>query len=599
MRRFVGALVVLTGMLTGCGSAASGQHHPRSTPPLASYDAAHARQIIAVAVDATHVYWATGPDEPAIWRRAHGPRATPERWIVLDDAPAYLAVGDSDVLVVVADGRLRALPKAGGAPTELAAPTGAVWALAAAGDAAWLGVDDRLERWSRESDRRTVALPEVGSALALDGDTAFVLDATPALRRVDLASGAVATLSTDEALAQATTVAVSGETVLVALADRIAGVPRDGGALTTVRTGAGLDVVADATGYVAAGPVVVAQAHGEPARVLATSTFERDYSAFPLDGLVVAGPYVYTVAYDVLAEAYVLHAAVRGQGATVLRGRPGAPIDVASAGGRVFAVYGDAGAGTLVELGADRARVVDSSLGTVFDILTTDDAVVPIDEQGGLVVDLATGKARRIDVPGRPLAIHRDVLYWAQGSDIWGTRLGGGKPFFLADPLRADPGLDPALTVAAAAFAEDAMFIVSASDAPGVIRIDERGGATMHWRYDRDGFLGLDIVALDGALFVHDDERVYRLADGAVDVVFTDRARKREIVSLARAGDRVVAVAMGDAGTAVIAIPTGAGRARVLHESAAPISPEIFTTGDRAVFVYVAALDAVIRIDVP
>jgi len=599
-RQHIGALVLV--LLAAC--RAHGPTAPAPEPPAAraGYEVARALDLDVIAADATHVYWATGGDAPAIWRRAHGRGPRSER--LLATSATGLTVGATDLFFRDGDGRVRAMAKTGGAAAELAVPDDDVWGLAADGDGVWVGVGDHLVRWSRTPGERRIALPVAGTLLAIDGGDGFVVDSTPALRRVDLARGTIATIADDSGLADASALAVSGDTIVLALSDRIAAVRRAGGRVRDVLTVPASGIAADASGYAAVGGAgVVAQAHGRPPRAIAATTSTTTFGVhLPI---AIAGDYAYTIAYDEASGESVLRADLRGSGATLLRGRSGPPTALAASGARVFASY-DAPAvsgSTIVELGERRAREIAASPTWIADLIAEGDRIVALDDRGALALRADGRRIGRSDaVDAHPLALHRGTLYWPRGAEVWATRLGGGAPFRVADARDADPMIADDLMVQGLAFDDDAMFLVSTIGELGLVRFDEHGRGRMIWSYpDERSAIDLppDVVALGGAVYLHDRARIYRVpaAGGAAKIVFEDA--DRTIAEIAAAGDRLIAVSY-DTGTRIVEVPLAGGRPHTLWTAREPIDAmALLATGDRAVYVYAAAFDAVLRIDVP
>lgn len=283
---------------------------PPVAPPPPAYEVVRSANLGVLAADDRHVYWVDG----GIHRRAHGGAAPAERLFVSDGWIDRLAVGSADVFFSDDGYRLRAIPKSGGAPSELAALDEGLTGLVADGDGVWVLTGSRLERWSRELDEKKLELPGAGTTLAIDRarGEAFVTvrDGDATLYRVDLASGKATALSSEWFFADALAIGVSGSSIVAAVRDGLVMMPRAGGEASFAMPATAYAIAVDDRGYaVSTSNALIAQLRGEPPRVLGTSNQSWWSGSSP--GVALGGGYAYHIVY-----------ATDDQGTGILRGEP-------------------------------------------------------------------------------------------------------------------------------------------------------------------------------------------------------------------------------------------------------------------------------------
>ena len=580
---------ILVALAAGCGGAAAPPPATPSAappPPPEAYEAARAPDLLAVAADDTHLYWV----DAGIHRRAHGGEAPAERLLAHDGWIDRIAIGTDDVFFVDDGYRLRVIPKAGGAPSELGGLDDGATALIADGDGVWVLTGARLERWSRDPGERRIELPGYGSALAIAGGDAFVTirDGDATLYRVDLATGKATALSEDWAFAEALALGVSGSSVLAAGPGGVVTIPRAGGTPRFALTLPAYALASDPAGYVASTDLaLVAHDRGAPPRLLAAS------GGSP--AVALGGRFAYHVGYAPDTGEAVLRGEPRTAGAEMLRVPEGAEVTALAADGdrlHVALAHRD-GIGEIVALTTKGPQHLVHADGWVEALRVEGERVAWWME--GALFRAAGGRAvlRSEEVNQPPLALHRGLVYWSDGVGLRAIPLDGDGPSIPLVPDLGEHGL-------AIGFADDHLYAVEAGGpAPGLRRVDERGGIETAWTYPGDASLAPDLAVVGGAVYVHDDRRVWRIptGGGAAAVIYDDP--DAAIVSLLAVGGRLVARRIArDAFDELLELsPDGDPPRRrwsgLLGGAATPVA-----AGATAVFAHSHVLGAVLRIPI-
>jgi hypothetical protein len=599
-------LLVACAVAAACGGRGRGAT-PTAVPPPAPYEVARGAMIGRYAADADHVYWV----DDGIHRRTHGGVTPAERLYASQAMIDALAIGRDDVFFVDDSLTLRALPRAGGGPAQLARFDEPPWGVAADVDGVWVGIADRLERWSRAAGRATgpgeatrrVTLPGVGGALAIAGGRAVVslVDVTrpgagddPTIVEVDLARGAVAPVSTDAVLATTLTLAITDAAVVAATRDGIVELGRGRGASPPVLRGASYGLAADAAGWVAATyAAIVHRGRGELPRVVAQiQAAEVLADDVPL---AVAGPYVYALFIDGVTGDRILRGVPRAVGPAIAWLPPGEAVTAMTAAGDVLHVGLEGADGArLVTLGADGFTEVARPRAPIMSILTDGDQVAVF--TGEWLLQRVDG-ARLVTVSDAldtvPLAVHKGRVYWANDVEIRAMALTGRGGAITV--TKAEVGAITDRIAPAIGFGADHLYFV---EPDRVIRVDERRRPSVAFSYRRtDRFLVPELLAVAASgVYVSDATHVYRIAfDGASEVVYT--APAGTVAGLHVAGAGALAHLQRDAGDAIVELPRDdSGRARELWAGA---GIGTVAAGADAVFVDDLDLEAIVRIPYP
>jgi hypothetical protein len=564
MRTVLIALIALA----ACGPTA-GQPAKRPVPPAPpkpAYEVAHGDYISMIAADATHVYWFDG----GIWRHPHGAAGESERLWASDSGVYYLGVGADDVFFIDDANILRALPKAGGVPSELTTFDGQVWGMHASGNGVWVGVDSWLERWSREPHQKKIALPRLGTYLAVADHTAYVASYDEStLVSVDLKTRKVTEVSNDWFVAQASALAVSGPSLLLAYPEGVLAVPRTGGAAKiTFPTPIGA-LAADGDGYVVLQPnAIVDHQRGRAPRVIATSDIATNLAASPI--LALGGGYAYHVDYDQSAGGTVLRGSPRGSGPRMLRLPLDAIVnDVAVDGDQLYASLDDPGGSHIARLGSLRTEILADLPGYADRLFAGDGEVAFLTAEQLMTVDRG-GSKRPIQhdnaESGSPLAaVHHGLLYWVSYMQIWAVPVAAGaRPVLVADASSLD-GVAGDLQIGTIEFATDHLyFTLPYAGLQGLARVDERHHTDMLWTYARfstDGStLASDFTIIGDTAYAHDTYRVFAIPlDGSAATTLVT-SEDDEIVWVDDAGSHLVAWTRGPDGEQLVEIDRATGK---------------------------------------
>lgn len=579
---------------------------PPVAPPPPAYEVVRSANLGVLAADDRHVYWVDG----GIHRRAHGGAAPAERLFVSDGWIDRLAVGSADVFFSDDGYRLRAIPKSGGAPSELAALDEGLTGLVADGDGAWVLTGSRLERWSREPDEKKLELPGAGTTLAIDRarGEAFVTvrDGDATLYRVDLASGKATALSSEWFFADALAIGVSGSSIVAAVRDGLVMMPRAGGEASFAMPATAYAIAVDDRGYaISTGNALIAQLRGEPPRVLGTSNQSWWSGSSP--GVALGGGYAYHIVYATDDQGTgILRGEPRTGGASMLRVPDGVLSALAADGERVVGALDRGGESAIVELGARRPEP----------LVTLPDHVEELAADGGDVAFLAAGILHRVengaavarsDAGMIGIILHRGKVYWMDGFLLRGITLAGtGEPFVVAD---ASVGVAEELIVGqeyalSLAFDDDHLYHVQrVLGSTALIRIDEQRRRETLWSAGTTDADVLDtaVAVIGDAAYISDSARVIRVpaAGGASNTIYTtpDDAYVQTIFAV---GDHLLAQLRPQSGfDQLVELPLDGGAPRLIWSSSLDGGVlGMLAAGDSAVFMHCAELGAVLRIPV-
>lgn len=606
MRNLVIAIAAVT---CGCGGPGPRITVPPAVepPPPPAYEVARSPDLGTLAADATHVYWV----DQGIHRRAHGGATPAERLFVSDSYIDRIAVGTSDVFFVDDSYRLRAIPKTGGAPSELAVLQDGAWGLVPDGDGVWALAGYSLERWSREPGERKIEVPGLGVALAIAGEDAYVAikggDAN--LYRIDLTTGKATPLSNDWALFDPLGLGVAGDSVVVAARDHVLTVPRGGG---TTRQGLPLPVngfTSDDTGYVVStGSALIAHDRGAAPRVIATSTDELGIGGAP--AITIGAGYVYHVAYDQDGNDLVLRGEPRRGGTTMLRVPDGAEVqDIDSDGARVFIANRAGSDSEILELTARGPRAV-ASVEYVEELEVEDGKVVFLSGsvlyriEGGVSVVRAED-----DALAAPIQLHRGKVYWSEGMMLHGIAITGTAGSFVVADASAQAtedvisGHDVNLVFG---FDQDHLYYVNRLTAPtSLVRVDEQRRFETLWRHDDSalGELGADLAIIGDRAFVSDGGSIFAIpldGGGATTLYAVPDLATSYIQGMVAVGDHLVAHIRPTPGAdRLVEIPLDGGAPELVWTSYLENGVlGMYVAGDRAIYMHSAELGAVLRIAV-
>lgn len=578
--------------VVACSGPARPPVKPTTPPALTSWLVASSEDLTFVVADATGVCWV---DDGISCRDHHGGPIA--RLFASSSGVSYLGLGTADVFFVDGSNVLRALARDRGGPSDLTTFEGSVWGLAGDGDGVWVGVDDHLERWSRDVDHRTVPLPAPGVQLAVDGGTAFVI-ADAQLYTIDLATGKARSLSSADEWATATALAVTPERVLAVYDGGVIAVNRKTGASSTLADTAVSAIAADRRGWVALTTMAVTT-HDDvgAAHIVATSSAARTLAQMPT--LALGGGFVYHVDYDSTLSRAVLRGEPRDGGATLLPLPPATSLTAMAIDRSTGSVYaaiendGDhvAELGAVTKVLADVPAFVDHLVAGDGAIAAYADALIYVIDRDKRAAVMRTDQA-----PGPPLALHKGRIYWSYDGEISTIGVTSGAPFQVGNARSID-GVADDVQLPTIAFAEDHLyFTIPYAGLQGLGRVDEHGHAELVWTYDaEDHTLDPSFAIIDEKAYLHDGASIYAVPIDGGDATTVFTSDDTQVIAVWTTRSRLVAWMRDGYGDFVATIDHGKVNElwRIL-DGGTPV----IAVGDDAVAVYEPGLGGVVSIPV-
>jgi len=226
----------------------------------------------------------------------------------------------------------------------------------------------------------------------------------------------------------------------------------------------------------------------------------------------------------------------------------------------------------------------------------------------GEIYALAKGgqRARRLttsDIGAQPLAVHKQLVYYAMYGSIFAVPVGGGAAVKVFDGTSL-PDVGEYATISSIEFGNDHLyFTVTYGGTLGLYSIDEKRTAKLVWAVPSEvaevsGFFP-DFAVIGATAYVHDYTRVWAIAlgDGSSKIVW--QHDDAQISWLDSVGPHLVAWTGGPDGNELIEVMPKTGKTHVLWRSYLDGGyTSYMAAGDDAVYVASPELYAILKIPV-
>jgi hypothetical protein len=401
--------------------------------------------------------------------------------------------------------------------------------------------------------------------------------------------------------------AVAGDSLLCAYSEGVAAIPTAGGKSQLTFATPVYAMAGDGDGYVVQeSAAIIEHHHGSAPRVIGTSDMMTSFSGS--GSMAVGGGYAYVFAYDSTKSPDPLVRAYPLDGGVEMLRYPidGNITDVAVDGTSAVIGMEDNDGEHVVRVGAQGSKRLFHAQAYV-DTVVAGDGEVAFGSNGEIYA-LAKGgqRARRLttsDIGAQPLAVHKQLVYYAMYGSIFAVPVGGGAAVKVFDGTTMQDVGEYA-TISSIEFGNDHLyFAVTYGGTLGLYSIDEKRDVKLVWAYpvdesDGSGFFP-DFAVIGATAYVHDYTHVWAIAldDGSSKVAW--KHDDAQISWLDSVGPHLVAWTASPDGTELIEVMPKSGKTHVLWRSSLDGGYTSFmAAGDDAVYVVSPELYAILKIPV-